>query len=46
MTTHGESGENQKSFTEKEKFEGKVPAGRPGNDRDTAGAVFFAACNQ
>lgn len=44
--THGESDENQKSFLEKEKFEGKVPAARPGNDRDMAGAILFAATNQ
>ncbi|KAK3714744.1 hypothetical protein LTR37_007724 [Vermiconidia calcicola] len=43
--TAGESGANQKSHIPKEKFEGKVPAARPGNDRDMAGAVLFTACN-
>jgi len=46
MTTHGESGANQKSHLPKEKFEGKVPAQRPGNDKDMAGAVLFAVTNQ
>ncbi|KAF7196770.1 Rhamnolipids biosynthesis 3-oxoacyl-[acyl-carrier-protein] reductase [Pseudocercospora fuligena] len=45
MTT-SESGANQKSEIPKEKFEGKVPAQRPGNDRDMAGAVLFAVTNQ
>lgn len=44
--TAKDSYENQKSFLEKEKFEGKVPAARPGNDRDMAGGVLFAATNQ
>lgn len=44
--TRGESGENQKSHIPKENFEGKVPADRPGNDRDMAGAVLFAVTNQ
>jgi NAD(P)-dependent dehydrogenase (short-subunit alcohol dehydrogenase family) len=43
--TAGESGENQKSYIEREKYE-KVPARRPGNDRDMAGAILFAVCNQ
>jgi NAD(P)-dependent dehydrogenase (short-subunit alcohol dehydrogenase family) len=43
--TAGESGENQKSHIDKEKYE-KVPARRPGNDRDMAGAVLFAVTNQ
>ncbi|KAL0067814.1 hypothetical protein AAF712_004982 [Marasmius tenuissimus] len=43
--TAGESAENQKSHIEKEKYE-KVPARRPGQDRDMAGAVLFAASNQ
>jgi len=43
--TAGESGDNQKSHVEKEKYE-KVPAHRPGNDKDMAGAILFAACNQ
>jgi len=46
MTTGGESGANQKSHIPKDKFEGKVPAKRPGNDRDMAGAVLFCATNQ
>ena len=45
MTTQ-ESDENQKSQIPKEKFEGKVPAQRPGNDRDMANAVLFAVTNQ
>jgi len=43
--TAGESGEDQKSHLPKEKYE-KVPARRPGNDRDMAGAILFAAANQ
>lgn len=43
--TAGESDKNQKSFIPKEKFEGKVPAARPGNDRDMASACLFAVCN-
>jgi NAD(P)-dependent dehydrogenase (short-subunit alcohol dehydrogenase family) len=45
MTTE-ESDENQKSAIPKEKFEGKVPAQRPGNDRDMANAALFAITNQ
>jgi len=45
MTAGGESGDNQKSFLPKEKYE-KVPARRPGNDKDMANAVLFAATNQ
>lgn len=45
MTTQ-ESDENQKSAIPKDKFEGKVPAQRPGNDRDMANAVLFAITNQ
>jgi len=44
--TAGESGANQKSHIPKDKYEDKVPAGRPGNDRDMAGAILFAATNQ
>ena len=44
--TAGESGPNQKSEIPKEKFEGKVPAQRPGNDRDMGNAVLFAVTNQ
>jgi len=43
--TAGESGADQKSHIEKEKYE-KVPARRPGKDQDMAGAVLFAAANQ
>jgi len=43
--TAGESGEDQKSHIEKEKYE-KVPAKRPGKDQDMAGAVLFVATNQ
>lgn len=45
MTTEG-SDEKQKSALPKEKFEGKVPAGRPGKDEDIASAVLFTAANQ
>ena len=44
--TAGESDEKQKSFIPKEKYEEKVPAGRPGKDKDMAGAILFAATNQ
>jgi NAD(P)-dependent dehydrogenase (short-subunit alcohol dehydrogenase family) len=43
--TAGESGADQKSYIEKEKYE-KVPARRPGKDEDMAGAVLFVATNQ
>ncbi|KAI9054892.1 hypothetical protein LZ554_002036 [Drepanopeziza brunnea f. sp. 'monogermtubi'] len=43
--TAGESGSDQKSHIEKEKYE-KVPAHRPGKDEDMAGAVLFVATNQ
>jgi NAD(P)-dependent dehydrogenase (short-subunit alcohol dehydrogenase family) len=45
MTTQ-ESGEDQKSHIPKEKFHGKVPANRPGSERDMASAVIFVATNQ
>lgn len=45
MTTGGESGEDQKSQIEKDKY-AKVPAKRPGKDEDMAGAVLFCATNQ
>jgi NAD(P)-dependent dehydrogenase (short-subunit alcohol dehydrogenase family) len=45
MTT-SESGKDQKSHIEKEKFEGKVPANRPGSEKDMASAVIFVATNQ
>ncbi|KAF2217930.1 hypothetical protein CERZMDRAFT_108521 [Cercospora zeae-maydis SCOH1-5] len=44
--TAGDSGANQKSHVEKEKYEGKAAAQRPGKDRDMAGAVLFATTNQ
>jgi len=44
--TAGDSGANQKSAIPKDKYESKVPAGRPGNDRDMASAILFAATNQ
>lgn len=44
--TAGDSGANQKSHVPKEKFEGKVPADRPGHDRDMAGAILFTVTNQ
>ncbi|KAK3063294.1 hypothetical protein LTR53_018973, partial [Teratosphaeriaceae sp. CCFEE 6253] len=43
--TAGSSGANQKSELPKDQFEGKVPAKRPGNDRDMASALLFVACN-
>jgi NAD(P)-dependent dehydrogenase (short-subunit alcohol dehydrogenase family) len=46
MTTGGKSGANQKSHIPKEKYEDKVPAGRPGNDRDMAQAVLYLVTNQ
>ncbi|KAL0938045.1 uncharacterized protein CTRU02_207776 [Colletotrichum truncatum] len=44
--TAGESDDAQKSDLSKEKFEGKVPAQRPGKDEDMAGAILFFATNQ
>ncbi|SPQ19841.1 9fca1cb0-977e-4fdf-86d1-85938e8fefb0 [Thermothielavioides terrestris] len=44
--TAGESDEFQKSHLDKEKYERKVPAGRPGRDIDMAQAVLALACNQ
>ncbi|KAK7006264.1 Nad-binding protein [Favolaschia claudopus] len=44
MTTEG-SGEDQKSRMPKE-ARGELPSGRPGNERDMAAAVLFAACCQ
>lgn len=38
--------DKQKSELSKEKYENKVPAGRPGKDEDMAGAVLFAVSNQ
>ncbi|KAH6628793.1 hypothetical protein F5144DRAFT_494517 [Chaetomium tenue] len=44
--TAGESDEFQKSHIEKEKYEEKVPAGRPGRDIDMAQGVLGLVCNQ
>lgn len=44
--TASESDDAQKSHIEKEKFEGKVPADRPGKDEDMAATVLYFACNQ
>ncbi|KAF2116522.1 hypothetical protein BDV96DRAFT_491133 [Lophiotrema nucula] len=44
MTTQ-ESKDNQKSEMPKD-HKGGLPSQRPGNDRDMAGAILFAACNQ
>ncbi|KAI4094611.1 MAG: hypothetical protein LQ348_001142 [Seirophora lacunosa] len=43
--TAKDSDENQKSAIPKDKY-GHLPAQRPGNDRDMANAVLFAATNQ
>ncbi|KAL8702613.1 MAG: hypothetical protein Q9201_004219 [Fulgogasparrea decipioides] len=43
--TAGDSDENQKSAVPKDKY-GHLPAARPGNDRDMANAILFAATNQ
>ncbi|KAL9577017.1 MAG: hypothetical protein Q9212_006645 [Teloschistes hypoglaucus] len=43
--TAKESDENQKSAIPKDKY-GHLPAQRPGNDRDMANAILFAATNQ
>ena len=40
------SDEKQKSALPKEKYEQKVPAGRPGKEEDMAGAILFTAANQ
>lgn len=42
--TAGESGQDQKSYLPKEKYE-KVPARRPGKDEDMANAVLFTVTN-
>ncbi|KAH3007866.1 hypothetical protein KXW60_002582 [Aspergillus fumigatus] len=43
--TANDSDEKQKSSLPKEKYEGKVPAGRPGKDKDM-GSAIFSVCNQ
>ncbi|KAI2672399.1 hypothetical protein CBS147332_9180 [Penicillium roqueforti] len=45
MTTD-DSDAKQKSTIPKERFEGKIPAGRPGKDEDMATAVLFTVSNQ
>lgn len=45
MTTD-ESDQSQKSHIPKEKFEGKVPAQRPGSEEDMASSVLYFASNQ
>ncbi|KAK6364585.1 hypothetical protein LTS17_012058 [Exophiala oligosperma] len=44
--TAGESDEKQKSHIPREKYESKVPAARPGEDRDMANAILFLATCQ
>ncbi|KAL9115952.1 MAG: hypothetical protein Q9227_000320 [Pyrenula ochraceoflavens] len=44
--TAGQSGEDQKNYIPKEKYEEKVPARRPGKEEDMANAVLFAVTNQ
>lgn len=44
--TADESDQFQKSHLDKEKYEGKVPAGRPGRDIDMAQGVLGLVCNQ
>jgi len=44
--TAGESDEMQKSQLAKSKYEGKVPANRPGKDEDMAQTVLYIATNQ
>lgn len=46
MTTGGESGGDQKSHIEREKYAEKVPARRPGKDEDMAQTMLFVAANQ
>jgi NAD(P)-dependent dehydrogenase (short-subunit alcohol dehydrogenase family) len=43
--TSGSSAANQKSDLPKDQFESKVPAQRPGNDRDMASVFLFVASN-
>ncbi|KAK4565414.1 hypothetical protein LTR86_004031 [Recurvomyces mirabilis] len=45
MTAGGESGANQKSSLPKDQFENKVPAARPGTDKDMASAILFVVTN-
>ena len=44
--TAGDSDDAQKSHIEKQKYEGKVPAARPGKDEDMASAILFCVANQ
>lgn len=43
--TAGSSGANQKSVLPKDKFESKVPAKRPGSDKDMASVLLFVVTN-
>lgn len=45
MTT-SESDEHQKSHIPAEKYQDKVPAGRPGKDEDMASSILYFAVNQ
>lgn len=45
MTAHS-SDEKPKSALPKEKYEQKVPAGRPGKEEDMASTILFATANQ
>ena len=44
--TVGDSDEAQKSHIEKEKYEEKVPAARPGKDEDMASTILYCVANQ
>lgn len=44
--TAKESDEDQKSHIEREKYDEKVPARRPGKDEDMASTVLYFAMNQ
>lgn len=44
--TAGESDDSQKNEIPAEKYAEKVPAGRPGHDRDMGNGVLFAVTNQ
>lgn len=46
MTTGGDSDDKQKSHIPREKYQDKTTASRPGEDRDMANAILFAATNQ
>jgi NAD(P)-dependent dehydrogenase (short-subunit alcohol dehydrogenase family) len=44
--TASDSDDKQKSHIPREKYQSKVSAGRPGEDRDMANAILFAVTNQ